>query len=162
MGSLSIWKMRCPSVTGDEYPNSLPFTAQAAVLMSPVCPPSMDAMRPRMLPSMFSSPWETMTLDPTVTTPVLTARLPRRSSRLLAGLGLDGMDGAVTEAAMSRRVPLMVVMSGSVRGVVRAPAGIRDVHHVAVRLSSAMNRCARAACAPQFETAALTMTGRRQ
>jgi hypothetical protein len=67
--------MRGPSMTGDEKPNWSPFIAHLVVLMSPVCDPSMAAISPSSLESRFSSPCETITVDPETATPVLIARL---------------------------------------------------------------------------------------
>ena len=71
---------RLATITGDENPNWSPCTAHFVVLMSPVCDPSIAAIIPSSLVSMFSSPWETMTVDPFTTTPVFGPSVPLRLS----------------------------------------------------------------------------------
>ena len=73
----SIWYTRSPSITGDEKPNCIPFTAHFVCLISPVCDPSIAAIRPSSSESRFSSPCDTITVLPLTTAPVLIARLDK-------------------------------------------------------------------------------------
>ena len=66
--------------------------AHFVVLMSPVCEPSIAAIRPSSLPSRFSSPCETKTVLPLTATPVLIARLAAGNApHFFTGLRLDGV-----------------------------------------------------------------------
>ncbi len=86
--------------------------------MSPVCEPSIAAIRPSSLPSRFSSPCDTMTLLPATTTPVLMARFAATKLQTFSPVcGLMAWMAPSPRPAMSRRTPLIVAMSGEAYAV---------------------------------------------
>ena len=92
----------------------MPLTAQRVVLMSPVCEPSMAAIIPSSLVSMFSSPCDTMTELSLTTTPVLIARLAATKLHTFSPVcGLMAWMAPSPSPAMSRRRPLIVAIIGA-------------------------------------------------
>ena len=128
--------------------------------MSPVCDPSIAAIKPSSLESRFSSPCDTMTVEPLTATPVLMERLEAMKLQTRSPVwGLTAWNAPSPRPATSSRIPFTDVISGIAYAVSYGrPPGV-DTHTMSpVRLSMAIRRWERFACAPQFETGAPTIT----
>ena len=101
-----------------------------------------------------------MTVLPLTTTPVLMARFAATKLQTFSPVcGLMAWMPPSPRPTISSRVPLIVAMYGAAYAVSYGrPPGFETYTMSPVRLLSAMMRCERAACVPQFDTAALTMT----
>src|SRR5262249_6211555 len=156
----STWYTLVPSITGDENPNWSPLNAHFVDLMSPVSEPSITPIMPSSLVSKFSSPWDTTTVVPFTTTPVLIARLAATKLQTFSPVcGFIAWIAPSPVPAMRSRMPLIVAIVGIAYAVSYGrPPGDATQTISPVRLSSAMKRCARLAWPPQLEIAALTIT----
>ena len=82
--------------------------------MSPVCDPSIAAIRPSSLESRFSSPCETITVVPETTTPVLIARFAAMKLQTFSPVcGLIAWTAPSPVPLIRRRMPLIVAITGA-------------------------------------------------